>query len=445
MAPRWSLASGERCSQCGIPYCQIHCPLANNIPDWLRLTAEGRLREAWEVSNSTNWFPEICGRICPQDRLCEGNCVIEQAGHGTVTIGAIEKYLTETAWQENWIHPIRPRRELDVSVGIIGAGPAGLACGLELRKQGFQVVIYDAYDRAGGLLVYGIPNFKLEKEVVQRRIQWTEASGIRYQLNQRVGRDIAFQTIRERHQAVLVATGVYQARQLEGLDLPRRGFTEALPFLTAATRQHLGDALSPDEKASLQVAGQHVVVLGGGDTAMDCVRTAVRLGAAKVQCLYRRDRDNMPGSQNEVHHAIEEGVEFLWMALPSRLLVSPKGVLYGLMYDRTRMSAPGPDGRHLVQAVPGSETQIPSQRLIAALGFECEDLSRMFSEPSLARTSRGTVQVDPRSMRTNLERVYAAGDSVRGASLVVWAIRDGVDAAQAITRDLLRTPHKKVA
>ena len=315
----------SRCSQCGVPYCQSHCPLHNNIPDWLRLTAEGRLREAYEISQATNTFPEICGRICPQDRLCEGNCVIEQSGHGTVTIGAVEKYITDTAWDQGWVQPITPYAERSDSVGIIGAGPAGLAAADALRRDGVQVTIYDRYDRAGGLLTYGIPSFKLEKDVVGKRIDQLQRSGVSFLLNCNVGQDISFDDIRAEHSAVLIATGVYKSRDL---DMPQAGGTnivKALAYLTASNRRGFGDDVAEFTDGILNAKGKKVVVIGGGDTAMDCVRTAVRQGAASVKCLYRRDRANMPGSGREVQNAEEEGVEFVWLTAPKGF--TGKGVL----------------------------------------------------------------------------------------------------------------------
>ena len=305
-----------RCSQCGVPYCQTHCPLHNNIPDWLKLTAEGRLREAYELAQATNTFPEICGRICPQDRLCEGNCVIEQAGHGTVTIGAVEKYITDTAWEEGWVQPVRAFAERPESVGIIGAGPGGLAAADMLRRQGFQVTVYDRHDRAGGLLTYGIPGFKLEKDVVMRRNGQLEAGGVTFRLDCNVGEDIGFDEIRASHDAVLIATGVYKSRDLGGPGAGLPGIVRAIDYLTASNRKGFGDEVPAFDSGELNADGKRVVVIGGGDTAMDCVRTAVRQGAAKVTCLYRRDRANMPGCQREVANAEEEGVEFAWLTAP---------------------------------------------------------------------------------------------------------------------------------
>ncbi|TMV68608.1 NAD(P)-dependent oxidoreductase, partial [Thioclava sp. BHET1] len=259
----------SRCSQCGVPFCQSHCPLHNNIPDWLRLTAEGRLQEAYEISQATNTFPEICGRICPQDRLCEGNCVIEQSGHGTVTIGSVEKYITDTAWENGWVQPIRPAEEREQSVGIIGAGPGGLAAADMLRRQGVQVTVYDRHDRAGGLLTYGIPGFKLEKDVVMQRVAQLEAAGVQFVLNCNVGVDLSFDAIRGKHDAVLIAAGVYKARDLKAPGVGVQGVVKALDYLTGSNRLSFGDEVPEFEDGTLNANGKRVVVIGGGDTAMD--------------------------------------------------------------------------------------------------------------------------------------------------------------------------------
>lgn len=419
-----------RCSQCGVPYCQTHCPLHNNIPDWLRLTAEGRLQEAYELSQATNTFPEICGRICPQDRLCEGNCVIEQSGHGTVTIGSVEKYLTDLAWENGWVKPIVPFAERAESVAIIGAGPGGLAAADVLRRKGVQVTIYDRYDRAGGLLTYGIPGFKLEKDVVMRRIAQLEAAGVTFVLNCRVGEDISFADIRAKHHAVLIATGVYKARDLAAPGVGAQGVVAALDFLTASNRKSFGDDVPDFDKGALNAAGKRVVVIGGGDTAMDCVRTAVRQGAVSVKCLYRRDRANMPGSLREVANAEEEGVEFVWLSAPKGF--SGVAVVDGVMVQKMRLGAPDMTGRQVPEIMENADYVEPADLAIMALGFEPEAIVTLWGVPELAVTRWGTVKADFRSHATSLPGVYAAGDIVRGASLVVWAIRDGREAAQSI-------------
>jgi glutamate synthase (NADPH/NADH) small chain len=420
----------SRCSQCGVPYCQTHCPLHNNIPDWLRLTAEGRLQEAYEISQATNTFPEICGRICPQDRLCEGNCVIEQSGHGTVTIGSVEKYITDTAWEKGWVKPIKPAMERPESVGIIGAGPGGLAAADVLRRAGVQVTIYDRYDRAGGLLTYGIPGFKLEKDVVMRRNEQLRLGGVNFVLNCDVGVDLSFDAIRGQHDAVLIATGVYKTREIEAPGVGAKGIVKALDYLTASNRKSFGDEVAEFDSGMLDAKGKRVVVIGGGDTAMDCVRTAIRQGAQSVKCLYRRDRANMPGSQREVQNAEEEGVEFVWLSAPKGFTGGTE--VEGVMVQKMRLGAPDATGRQSPELIEGADYVEPADLVVQALGFEPEDLPGLWGVKELTVTRWGTIKADFRSHATSLPGVYAAGDIVRGASLVVWAIRDGREAADAI-------------
>ena len=437
----------SRCSQCGVPYCQSHCPLHNNIPDWLKLTAEGRLQEAYEVSQATNTFPEICGRICPQDRLCEGNCVIEQSGHETVTIGALEKYITDTAWEEGWVKVNRPTNSIDRSVGIIGAGPGGLAAADILRQEGLEVTIYDRYDRAGGLLTYGIPGFKLEKDIVMRRNEQLEKSGVKFVLNTNIGVDITFDEIREKHDFVILATGVYKARELDIPNGSLNGKLAALDYLTASNKLSFGDRVKEFEAGAYNADGKKVVVIGGGDTAMDCVRTAVRQGATSVKCLYRRDRANMPGSQREVQNAEEEGVIFEWLTSPKSLSNNLKindlsnfevqeGDLKGIIVKKMRLGDPDATGRRTPEEITGSEYLEEADLVIEALGFEPEDLPTLWDQPELAVSRWGTIKVQYGTGKTNLENVYAVGDIVRGASLVVWAIKDGREAANAILNEI---------
>jgi glutamate synthase (NADPH/NADH) small chain len=423
-----------RCSQCGVPFCQTHCPLQNNIPDWLKLTAEGRLEEAYEVSQATNNMPEICGRICPQDRLCEGNCVIEQSGHGTVTIGAVEKYITDTAWERGWVKPLTPRRALSQSIGVIGAGPAGMAAAEELRRKGYKVTIYDRHDRAGGLLIYGIPNFKLEKDIVTRRVERLEESGITFKLNFDVGRDATLAELRARHDAVFVATGVYRPRETAAPGVGLGRIVPALDYLIASNRIGLGDKVAAFESGELNADGKNVAVIGGGDTAMDCVRTAMRQGAKTVTCVYRRDRENMPGSLREVANAEEEGVIFDWLTLPKGFL--GKKNVSAVRIARQRLGLADASGRKTPEEIEGSEFDLKADLVIKALGFEAEDLATHFQAPELGTTRWGTLRISPDTQMTNIEGVFAGGDIVRGASLVVWAIRDGRDAAAAIHRYL---------
>ena len=424
----------SRCSQCGVPFCQIHCPLGNNIPDWLKLTAEGRLKEAYEVSQSTNNMPEVCGRICPQDRLCEGNCVIEQSGHGTVTIGSIEKYISDTAWDKGWVKPLKVKKELKQSVGIIGAGPAGMACAEELRKSGYQVTIYDRYDRPGGLLIYGIPNFKLEKFVVERRTKLLAESGIKFVQDFEVGKDKTLYELKDKHDAILIATGVYKAREINVPGHNLQNIFPAMEFLTVSNRKGLGDKVKLFDDGTLNAEGKNVVVIGGGDTAMDCVRTSVRQKAKSVKCLYRRDRENMPGSAREVGNAIEEGVELVWLSSPKRFIGNTK--VEAVEVNKMKLGEPDSSGRRKPEIDLGAEYKISADLVIKSLGFDPENLPKLFNAEELGISQWGTIKIDLKTMQTNLHGVFAAGDIVRGASLVVWAIRDGRDAATQIEKYL---------
>ena len=431
----------SRCSQCGVPFCQVHCPLSNNIPDWLKLTAEGRLKEAYELSQSTNNMPEVCGRICPQDRLCEGNCVIEQSGHGTVTIGSIEKYITDNAWEQGWVHPIKVNNEKNQSVGIIGAGPAGLAAAEQLRKLGYQITVYDRYDRAGGLLIYGIPNFKLEKFVVERRTKLLEEGGINFIQNFEAGKDASLDQLRKKHDALLIATGVYKAREIKlpGNDLGN--IFPAMEFLTASNKKGLGDKVELFDNGTLNAEGKDVVVIGGGDTAMDCVRTSIRQKAKSVKCLYRRDKENMPGSAREVANAEEEGVEFVWLSSPKEFLGTNK--VEELVVNKIKLGEADESGRRKPEIQKDSNFNIKADIVIKALGFDPEDLPKLFGSDDLQVTKWGTLKTDFDTMETSLPGVFAAGDIVRGASLVVWAIKDGRDAAASIKKFLESKEIKK--
>jgi glutamate synthase (NADPH) small chain len=434
-------AQSSRCSQCGVPFCQVHCPLSNNIPDWLKLTAEGRLKEAYELSQSTNNMPEVCGRICPQDRLCEGNCVIEQSGHGTVTIGSVEKYITDNAWEQGWVNPIKINNEKKQSVGIIGAGPAGLAAAEQLRKLGYQITVYDRYDRAGGLLIYGIPNFKLEKFVVERRTKLLRDGGIKFIQNFEVGKDSTLDQLREKHDALLIATGVYKAKEIElpGNDLGN--IFPAMEFLTASNKKGLGDKVKLFDDGTLNTEGKNIVVIGGGDTAMDCVRTSIRQNAKSVKCLYRRDKENMPGSAREVANAEEEGVEFVWLSSPKKFIGTNK--IKSLIVDKIKLGEPDDSGRRKPEVQKNSEFNVKADIVIKALGFDPEDLPNLFDSIDLKVTRWGTLKTDFDNMETNLSGVFAAGDIIRGASLVVWAIKDGRDAAVSIKNFLENKELKK--
>jgi glutamate synthase (NADPH/NADH) small chain len=362
--------------------------------------------------------------------LCEGNCVIEQSGHGTVTIGSVEKYITDNAWEQGWVKPIQVNQEKNQSVGIIGAGPAGLAAAEQLRKSGYKITVYDRYDRAGGLLIYGIPNFKLEKEIVERRTKLLKDGGIEFVQNFEVGKDATLDQLRKRHDAILIATGVYKAREVElkGNDLDN--IFPAMDFLTASNKKGLGDEVELFDKGILNAEGKDVVVIGGGDTAMDCVRTSIRQKAKSVKCLYRRDKENMPGSAREVANAEEEGVQFVWLSSPKEFKGTNK--IEKLVVDQIKLGDADESGRRKPQVQEGSSYEINADMVIKALGFDPEDLPKMFEANELQVTKWGTIKADFDTMETNIKGVFAAGDIIRGASLVVWAIKDGRDAATSI-------------
>ena len=435
-----SVEQSSRCSQCGIPYCQIHCPLNNNIPDWLRYIAEGRLEEAYQVSASTNAFPEVCGRVCPQDRLCEGNCVVEQAGFGAITIGNLEKYLTEIAWEKGWVKNLSSQNQHKQRVAIIGSGPAGMAASAYLTQNGYQVDVFEKNDRAGGLMIYGIPNFKLDKKIVERRTEWLTESGVTFNLNTEVGKNISFQDLEKDYDAILIATGVYKARQLDIDTSSVNNSIPALDFLIESNRTGLGD--SPSKNKYLTAKDKHVVVIGGGDTAMDCVRTAIRQQAKEVTCLYRRNKENMPGSAREVLNAEQEGIKFNWLSVPSKI-ISDSATATSMTYKVATLGEVDESGRRK-PIDTGVEKQIKSDLIIQALGFEPEDLNHNF-KTNIELTSWKTVKVDFKKFQTSNPKIFAAGDIVRGASLVVWAIHDGREVAKSIHNFLQSSKIKKAS
>ena len=439
-SPEESINQSSRCSQCGVPYCQIHCPLNNNIPDWLRYIAEDRLQEAYNISALTNAFPEVCGRVCPQDRLCEGNCVVEQAGFGAITIGNLEKYLTEVAWEKGWVNKLSSKFSKNQKVAIIGSGPAGMAAATYLIQLGYEVEVFEKSDRAGGLMIYGIPNFKLDKSVVERRTEWLSESGVKFHLKKEVGKHISFQELEKDYDAILVATGVYKARRL---DIETKNIENSLPaldFLIESNRVGLGDV--PSKNKFLDAKDKHVVVIGGGDTAMDCVRTAIRQKAKEVTCLYRRNKENMPGSAREVLNAEQEGVKFNWLSVPSKIISQDKSAS-SLAYKVAALGEADETGRRK-PIDTGVEKQIKSDLIIQALGFEPEDLNQHFGT-DLEVTSWNTIKVDFKKFQTSNPKVFAAGDIVRGASLVVWAIHDGREVAKSIHQFLENKLVKKKA
>ena len=435
-----SIEQSSRCSQCGIPYCQIHCPLNNNIPDWLRYIAEGRLEEAYQVSASTNAFPEVCGRVCPQDRLCEGNCVVEQAGFGAITIGNLEKYLTEIAWEKGWVKNLSSQNQYKQKVAIIGSGPAGMAASAYLIQNGYKVDVYEKNDRAGGLMIYGIPNFKLDKKIVERRTEWLTDSGVVFNLNTEVGKNISFQDLEKDYDAILIATGVYKARQLDIDTSTVNNSIPALDFLIESNRTGLGD--SPSKNKYLTAKDKHVVVIGGGDTAMDCVRTAIRQQAKEVTCLYRRNKENMPGSAREVLNAEQEGIKFNWLSVPSKI-ISDSATATSMTYKVATLGEVDESGRRK-PIDTGVEKQIKSDLIIQALGFEPEDLNHNF-KTNIELTSWKTVKVDFKKFQTSNPKIFAAGDIVTGASLDLWAIQDGREVPKSNHKFLQSSKIKKAS
>jgi glutamate synthase (NADPH) small chain len=429
--PQHAAHQSGRCIDCGNPYCEWACPVHNYIPDWLKLVHAGKLFEAAELSNQTNTLPEICGRICPQDRLCEGACTLND-GLGAVTIGSVEKYISDNALAQGWRPDLSHVVPTGKRVAVIGAGPAGLGCADVLTRNGVQAVVYDRHPEIGGLLTFGIPNFKLDKAVVRRRREVLEGMGIEFRLGVEVGRDVPFEALLDEYDAVFVGIGTYRPVRggFPGEDLP--GVHSALPYLIGNIKHQLGLPQHPEPYVNF--AGRHVVVLGGGDTAMDCVRTALRQGAARVTCCYRRDERNMPGSRTEVRNAMDEGVEFLWNRQPLEILAGADGRARAVRMVTTELGAPDARGRRMPEPIPGSETEIEAGAVVIAFGFRPEPPA-WFEAAGIATDGAGRVQVPPDGRipgQTSNPKVFAGGDIVRGADLVVTAVYDGRQAALGI-------------
>ena len=417
-----------RCLECGNPYCEWKCPVHNYIPNWLKLIEEGNLIEAAELSHKTNSLPEICGRVCPQDRLCEGACTLN-TGFGAVTIGAIEKYISDEAFKQGWRPDMSQVVASGKRVAIVGAGPAGLGCADVLVRNGVEAVVYDRYEEIGGLLTFGIPEFKLEKTVVARRRQILEEMGVEFRLGVEIGKDIAFQALLDEYDAVFLGMGTYTFMKgdFPGEDLS--GVLEALPFLISNVRQCLGTNKPGEPCHSMQ--GKRVVVLGGGDTAMDCNRTSIRQSAASVTCAYRRDEENMPGSKREVTNAKEEGVQFLWNRQPIEIV--GKGKVEGVKLVTTRLGAPDRRGRRTPEIVQGSEEIIAADHVIIAFGFR-PNPQPWFADFNIAIDERERViaKGQPHLFQTSNPKVFAGGDMVRGSDLVVTAVYEGRQAAEGV-------------
>ena len=418
-----------RCLGCGNPFCEWKCPVHNYIPNWLQLIAEGKLFEAAELSHKTNSLPEVCGRICPQDRLCEGACTLND-GLGAVTIGSIEKYITDEALKQGWRPDLSGVRKTGRRVAVVGAGPAGLACADILVRNGVAPVVFDRYPRIGGLLTFGIPPFKLEKQVVETRRELMEGMGVEFRLGLEIGRDLPFAQLVADYDAVFLGMGTYGYVRggFPGEDLP--GVHEALPYLVSSINRELG--LGQHEDGWINLEGQRVIVLGGGDTGMDCIRTALRQGAESVTCTYRRDELNMPGSRRDYRNSREEGCTFLFNRQPIEIVGN--GKVEGVRVTETRLGAPGPRGRRLAEPVPGSEQLLEADAVIVAFGFQPSP-PPWFDEAGIRLHPNGRVRVsaDPRrSFQTTNEKVFAGGDMVRGSDLVVTAVYEGREAARGI-------------
>jgi glutamate synthase (NADPH/NADH) small chain len=434
--PEEAAEQAERCLDCGNPYCEWKCPVHNYIPNWLKLAQEGRILEAAELCHETNSLPEVCGRICPQDRLCEQACTLA-TGFGAVTIGAIERHIVDEAFKQGWRPDLSHVKTRPWSVGVVGAGPAGLACADVLSRNGIRVTVYDRYPEIGGLLSFGIPDFKLELKVMRLRREVLEGAGIQFRLNCEIGRDIKAHELENMHDALFFGTGTYTPVEasLPGMELG--GIVPALDFLIGQTGQ-LYDLKLPDFP-HISLAGERVLVLGGGDTAMDCVRTAIRQGAESVHCVYRRDQQNMPGSQREVQHAMKEGVQFEFNALPLGL-VHEENRLVGLNIARTRLVQPDDGGRAVPALIEGSEEVLPVSTLIFAFGYRPSPPSWVESL-GVETADNGLVQVGSHLPgQTSKPSIFAAGDMVRGSDLVVTAIADARETALSIIQHLESEP-----
>ena len=418
----------DRCLACGNPYCEWKCPVHNYIPNWLKLVTEGRLFEAAELSHQTNSLPEVCGRVCPQDRLCEGACTLND-GFGAVTIGQVEKYISEEAFKAGWRPDMSNVVATGKKVAVIGAGPAGLGCADVLARNGVKPVVFDRYDEIGGLLTFGIPEFKMEKWVMTRRREVLEGMGVEFRLNTDIGKDVSMQALLDEYDAVFMGMGTYTYMKggFPGEDLP--GVLEALPFLISNVRKCL-DLAQPGE-AFHDMKGKRVVVLGGGDTAMDCNRTSIRQGAASVTCAYRRDEANMPGSKREVGNAKEEGVQFLWNRQPVEIVGD--GKVEGVKLVTTELGPPDARGRRTPVVVPGSEEIVPADHVIVAFGFR-PNPQPWFEQHSIAIDQGGRViaKGGAHAFQTANPKVFAGGDMVRGSDLVVTAVWEGREAAKGI-------------
>ena len=419
----------HRCLDCGNPYCEWKCPVHNYIPDWLKLVNEGNILEAADLCHQTNSLPEMCGRVCPQDRLCEGACTLND-GFGAVSIGNIEKYITDKALEMGWKPDLSNRKWTKKKVAIVGAGPAGIGCADILIRAGIKCDVYDKQSEIGGLLTFGIPEFKLEKSVVRRRRKILEEMGIKFHLNKEVGKDISFQKLHEGYDAVFLGMGTYTSLEggFRGESLPQ--VHKAIDYLIGNTNHLLKVKQEPIDYINLK--GKNVVVLGGGDTAMDCNRTAIRQGANSVSCLYRRDEKNMPGSRREVVNAQEEGVKFEFNTQPIEIIGNDK--VEGVKTIQTKLGAPDQNGRRVPVPIPGSEKIYPADEVVIAFGFRASPAD-WFKDFNIKINNAGLVEAPEKQelkFQTSNPKIFSGGDMVRGSDLVVTAIWEGREAAKSI-------------
>lgn len=428
--PNDAATQSERCIQCGDPFCLNKCPLHNYIPQWLKAVAEKDLEFAFKLSNEPSPFPEIMGRVCPHDRLCEGDCTLND-GHGAITIGSVETHINEAGFKAG-LKPEFPGITTEKKVAVIGSGPAGLSCATYLLRSGIEVTMYERSDRAGGLLTYGIPNFKLDKKIVDRRVSLLQEAGLHLVLNTEVGKDISFEEIANAHDAMFIGLGATKGKRSGLIGEKAPNVYQAMEYLTAIQKKFFHATY--DKKFDFK--DLNVVVIGGGDTAMDCVRTAKREGAKSVTCLYRRDVHNMPGSKKEYYNAMEEGVDFTFLVSPKDIVLDDAGKAVAVEVIKTTLGAKGDDGRQKMEEVKGSEYRVKADVVILSLGFD-PAVPSFLAENGIETNAWGGIVVNDKTYETTTSGVYAGGDCFRGADLVVTAALDGREAARSIVKSLL--------
>ena len=429
--PKDAASQSERCIQCGDPFCLNKCPLHNYIPQWLKSVAEKDLEFAFKLSNEPSPFPEVMGRICPHDRLCEGDCTLND-GHGAITIGSIETSITESGFKAGY-KPEYPGITTNKKVAVIGSGPAGLSAATYLLRSGIAVTMYESADRAGGLLTYGIPNFKLDKKIVERRVSLLEEAGLELVLNTKVGENISFEEVANSHDAMFIGVGATKSKSASLVGENASNVYAAINYLTEIQKKNF--KLPFDKKYDFE--DLNVVVIGGGDTAMDCVRTAKREGAKSITCLYRRDAHNMPGSQKEYKNAVEEGVDFTFLASPKEIILGESGNAIAVEAVKTKLGAKDSDGRQKMEEVKGSEFRVNADVVIMSLGFD-PVVPSFLAENGIETNTWGGIVINEETYETTTTGIYAGGDCFRGADLVVTAALDGREAARSISKELLK-------